>query len=291
MTWDDERLRAQLDDLAHDAADLARPLPAAEVRRSGQLRRRRRHAGLTAMVLAVLLIVGSVTAGALRGLGSGDGPPPVAAVPTPTAPSTPTTPSTPSTPSTRAASLTVNDLPPATDLRWNEAVTFSADDTAEGDQRFQPSVCYQASTTEQDPIARVFRTYHATNADKLTASVELIEFASADRAARVESMLRSWAKDCGTTAGRQHPGARVTDVYPVDVSNGTAHFVEVSYSITGSDLGAFDSFGWYRTGRRIAIVTFNSTGYDHNYDVKPGGPVGVLHPMVLTLPRVADRLN
>lgn len=266
-------LSDRLHALAEDAAAQAVPPPAASVRRRGTQRRRRRHAAIAAVALACLLVIGGITATTLLPARRADGPPSFAGTPA----------------STPATSLTTDNLPSASQIKWNEAVVFRIGDTWTDDRDFRPSACMQAKLDTLGAIGLLNRTYPAKNSDNLTASVQVLECGTEQEARTAESTIRSWAEGCADLAGPLHPGAETTDIHPVDTDDGQGYFTELMYPAKG-DLTSFDSLGWYRTGRRLAVVTFTSTMIDHNYDLKPGGPVGVLHEMIQTLPAVADRL-
>ncbi|WP_432560482.1 hypothetical protein [Granulicoccus sp. GXG6511] len=206
------------------------------------------------------------------------------------APDDPTTPP--------AGAVTADNLPVAEDLQWNDTADWRTAETSVGGGTEQLSVCQQNSIESLGGNAVQVRTFTLSpaggQADGEAVAVAM-SFDSREFADQGYATAQEWLADCQRVLAAQErtDGRQVISPIEVSVPSGRAQVTEWSYQApsTGADSGEFESQGLVQQGDRVALVVMRTPGQDNNWDVEPGGPVGELHPMIRTLPAVADRLT
>lgn len=179
--------------------------------------------------------------------------------------------------------VTRANLPTSSDLEWFKAGDWRQLDGGSGLGQSTLSTCQQ--DTPQFDGARSFRAdFELPKSGGSSASALVTSFDTAEQAQEARKAVLSWRGN----------GCQGTDSEPdqVPAAGNDASFVEYTKPLdakTGEAL--FVSIGAVVEGNRLAVVTMEVVGQDNNWDFKPNGEVGQTHPMIRTLPKVADRLS
>ena len=191
--------------------------------------------------------------------------------------------------------VTAANLPQAQDLQWSEETSWQVEETFTGGGTEQLSVCQQNSIESLGVNAIQVRTF--TLGEDGEAVAIAMSFDGPGAAEEGYALAEEWVGDCEQvlaaqqrTDGRQHfPAAAVT--LPA-LADGESQVTEWIYSPpdSGGHYAEFESQGLVRSGDRMAFVIMRVQGQDNSWDLEPGGPVGDVHPMIRSLPAVADRL-
>lgn len=318
----DDLLGDGLDRIAAEAERSAHPLAPADVRRLGDQRRRRRTLGAAAaLVAAAVLVVGGVLGvSTLRTDPTPDPattptaatPPPTSSSPSPTRSRTPTptptrtptraatssstptrTPTPSATPTASPSSstqqpLTEASLPRASDLAWHRFGDWTPTSTWTGSGQATVNRC-QLDTFESLGADQVYVREYKMGSDY--ASAVVLQFGSEAEFEAGGEGLEHWFATCPSRLKKQGAHGVSMDSHAVGT---TGRFSEVSFiSSDNPDESIFLASGVTAdtASLRMALVTMETHGKDNNWDYEPNGPVGAMHPMFRTLPKVAERLG
>lgn len=315
-----------LDDLNHTLRGLAdegerfaHPLSPDDVRRLGDSRRIRRRLSVTAGALAVALVAlagalgvnnllstpqplstpsiavpSSPTPSATREASKTSTPTPTRARTSAQQPTRTTASSSPSSAQpTRSAepaggTLSESNLPRSQDMAWHSLGDWKTTSTWSGSGQATVNRC-QATTFEKLGASQVFVREFSMGSDY--ASAVIMQF---DDPASMDAALEGikyWMTSCPERLSKQ--GIKGATSSSHQVSNSES-FSELSFpDPDNADSGIFQATGVATDTDRLraAFVTMETHGQDNNWDYEPNGPVGAMHPMFRTLPRVSDRLS
>lgn len=195
----------------------------------------------------------------------------------------------PSTPAP-AGSVSAANLPTADDLEWTDEVQWTEDATTEGGGDEQLSVCQQTSIESLGASAIQVRTFSLGEDGNEGASIAM-SFGDQTMADQAYDTVQQWLADCEPVLEAQDRvgGSQAIEATPVQLPGGRAQVTEWKYS-TAPDAGEFESQGLIQVDDRISLTVMRVEGQDNNWDLTPGGPVGQVHPMIRSIPAIADKL-
>lgn len=178
--------------------------------------------------------------------------------------------------------LTGDELPGLNDgFTWQAAGTRGR----EGDTPF--GTCNKFAMTSIGAMRVVVRSYSATEGPDSTTAGELVaEFPDPRTAMRAFEVLKSWRRQCGEELSG-YDRRSVGQLQHVDVEGGRGAWYMLTYGPPeggSDDEGWFDSQGFTRVGRRIAVLQMRVVGQDFNY---PAGQ----EPMAEAVRSAARRLG
>ena len=189
-------------------------------------------------------------------------------------------------------SVTAANLPAASDLQWNEAATWKVDQTSTGGGGEQVLACQQNSIESLGASAIAVRTF--TLSDSGEGAAIAMSFDSHELADQAYATAGEWLIDCQQVliAQGRTDGSRGIPLTAVDLPQGRAQMTEWSYRTDTTDPNnlQFESEGLIQVVDRVAMVMMRIEGQDNNWDLEPDGPTGAVHPMIRSLPAVADKL-
>lgn len=101
------------------------------------------------------------------------------------------------------------------------------------------------------------------------AGEQIADFPDAATAARAAKVLASWHDQCRSRITAGSTGIKVGPVQGVSTSTGKGTWYLVSWTPKGAEEGRYHAFGTVVDGTRIAVLSIDNGGQDHNYP--PGG--------------------
>lgn len=209
--------------------------------------------------------------------------PPQTGEPSPDAPDTP-----------YPGGVTAANLPADSDLVWTPDIGWKTVETTEGGGTEQRSVCQQNRMESLGARFIVVRTY-ALGGDPSTSGGDgaaiAMSFETKELADQAYATAQGWITDCAATLEAQNRTNPRFAIQPmtVPVPGGRAQVSEWMYG-TAADAGEFESQGLIQVGDRLELLVMRVQGQDNNFDTQPKGPVGIVHPMIRSVPAAAEKL-
>jgi hypothetical protein len=294
-----------LTELGRVGEDSAQPLPVVQVRRLGDRRRARRHAGMLAAAVTAVMIAGGTVLS--QGMLQTDRAPDPAQTPT-TVPTVVTASPTPTRTVTEANLIMASEVPgiererfvetPAGVGRDDDHLTTCVPDgemdqlgaTATAGRSFRMD---RRSDGETNPPAKPFD-------NEPTLYTQAVQFDSTAAAEKAYLIYRDWLDSCPQTIKERGDTALGGGVgwTPVSTSvNGAkAGFDEIVWRAAsdGSEAGYFESIGLTRVDDRLAVTVWLVYGQDYNVSLDPKGDPDTglpAHPQFGLLKAAAQHLD
>ena len=187
-------------------------------------------------------------------------------------------------PSTSTPALSAASVPTEADLEWHKPGDWFIVSDQAGEGRSPSSACQQGSLGLLPGAGDMWNAQYVMGEHE-NARVLVVDFDAPGSAVAAYDTITGWSANCDPA-----PSSTST----VATLAGRASFVEVTLpgpetsQTQGS--GTFQSIGTVVNDDRIAYVVMTITGMDNTWDYAPDGPVGAMHPMFRTLPKVSERI-
>ncbi|MGY2874598.1 hypothetical protein ACVW00_001788 [Marmoricola sp. URHA0025 HA25] len=110
----------------------------------------------------------------------------------------------------------------------------------------------------------VARTYFPPDDSDDNAAEQIAEFPDTATARRAWAVLASWHERCGKTLSADN-SLKLGRFASVPVDEGTARWYLLSWAPAGEETGRFEALGMVLNGTRIAVLTMDHSGQDHDY--------------------------
>ncbi len=190
--------------------------------------------------------------------------------------------------------VTEADLPSDSELLWTPEIGWKTVETSEGGGTQQHSVCQQNRMESLGARFIMVRTYALGDAPRgsgADATAIAMSFESKELADQAYATAQGWITDCAATLEAQNRIDPRFAIEPMDVAvpGGRAQVSEWMYA-TAADAGEFESQGLIQVGDRLELLVMRIEGQDNNFDTEPNGPVGMVHPMIRSVPKAAEKL-
>lgn len=202
---------------------------------------------------------------------------PQIALPSPDAPTTPP-----------AGAVTAADLPSEQDLVWSPQARWIAGTTTSGGGTEQLSVCQQNRLESLGANSLQTRAFTLTSGG--TATAIAMSYDSTAVADQAYATVQEWVDDCTEVLQAQgrRDGRKTVPVTTISLEGGRAQMSEWAYA--AGNAGQVESQGLFQVGERVGVLVMRIEGQDSNWDLSPGGPVGMVHPMIRSVPPAAQKL-
>ncbi|WP_425309551.1 hypothetical protein AADG42_12560 [Ammonicoccus fulvus] len=190
--------------------------------------------------------------------------------------------------------VTEADLPADSELVWTPEIGWRTVETSEGGGTQQLSVCQQNRMESLGAKFIMVRTYALAgdpNTSGADAAAIAMSFESKELADQAYATAQGWITECAATLEAQDRTEPRFAIEPMDVpvAGGRAQVSEWMYG-TAADEGEFESQGLIQVGDRLELLVMRVQGQDNNFDTEPNGPVGLVHPMIRSVPAAAEKL-